>query len=75
MKTISKRSGSAIESGCGANIEWSQMRPVDPSKVAALGIVELKNESRLETSMKESFKDQMKASEASNKKTLKDALR
>ena len=36
-----KRKAAAIESGCGALVNWSQMPPVDPSRLKELGLIEV----------------------------------
>mmetsp|Transcript_24787 Transcript_24787/g.68592 ORF Transcript_24787/g.68592 Transcript_24787/m.68592 type:complete len:462 (+) Transcript_24787:1938-3323(+) len=70
-----KNARAIIESGCGAPISWSQMRPVDPSLLKPLADVELQSRGAEEDKSKTSFENRLKTKENDNKKLFQEALK
>jgi len=69
-----KMPGSIIESGCGAQIYWSTMLPVDPEIIQSLGTIEIQAVGHLEEQMRSSFHERWHQHMESNLKILKDGL-
>ena len=69
-----KRSDAVFESGCGRNISWSTMLPVDPAMVQMLGTVELQHPGPMEKASKIEFDERLKYHEAHNKTILRGVL-
>jgi hypothetical protein len=66
-----KRDGAIIESGCGQEIIWSSMRPVEPEVMAALGNVESVHVGTFEDLSGQRFHTEVRLQEEINKETLK----
>lgn len=67
-----KKDGAVFESGCGATIHWSTMRPVNPALIVeCLGAVEIQRPGKLEGGMKTSFESNLHYHEAKNREILK----
>lgn len=65
-QTRVKKPRSVFESGCGANIAWSEMRPLDASKLTDLGFVELQNPNPTEQKARRTFGANFSKSEEKN---------
>lgn len=61
---------SVIESGCGAQINWSQMLPLDPTRLQLLGQVELQHSGVGEQAARSTFKDSLRENESLNLRTF-----
>lgn len=69
-----KRDGAAIESGCGAEICWNTMLPVDRELIQLLGEVEIQRAGPRELASKDLFDDNLSSSTEVNRGILQDAL-
>ena len=70
-----KHSGSVIESGCGREVSWSTMLPVEPALVQMLGTVELQRPGPSENPFKAQFDDRLELHEKLNKNILRDVFK
>jgi hypothetical protein len=66
-----KRDGALVESGCGRQIDWKSMRPVDPEVVAVLGKVETLHAGTLEDISGQRFHMDIRLQEELNRENLK----
>jgi len=69
-----KREGAVFESGCGSQVSWNTMLPVDAELVQMLGKVEIQRAGPLEYASKTDFNERLKHHEAENKKILQGAV-
>jgi hypothetical protein len=69
-----KHPGSIIECGCGATVAVNQMKPVDPSKLQELGLVELQHPGEGEASAKRLLEATLQRHQVKNSQILSDGL-
>jgi hypothetical protein len=69
-----KREGAVVESGCGASVAWTQMRPIDPSKLMELALIELQKPGQAENKAKTLFESSLKRHSEKNKEILSKGL-
>jgi len=72
---VRRRPGSIIEYGCGEEISWATMLPVDPQIVQSLGSVEIQSVGCAEELTRSIFQEHLQQHTESNRKILQDGLR
>lgn len=69
-----KAEGAVFESGCGMEINWSTMLPVEIKQVQLLGFVELQRPGEREDMARATFDEQVHKHKASNQRIFNSAL-